>query len=40
MIMRKEPSLKVRMIAQQAGMVVLLALMAFVIFNDIIATLF
>lgn len=40
MIIRREPSLKVRMIAQQAGMVVLLALMAFVIFNDIIATIF
>lgn len=40
MIIRREPSLKVRMIAQQAGMVLLLALMAFVIFNDIIATIF
>jgi regulator of sigma E protease len=33
-IMRKEPSLKVRMIAQQIGMVLLLLLMAFVIIND------
>jgi regulator of sigma E protease len=40
MIIRREPSLKVRMIAQQVGMVILLALMAFVIFNDIIATVF
>lgn len=31
----KEPSLKFRMIAQQVGMVILLLLMAFVIFNDI-----
>jgi regulator of sigma E protease len=40
MIIRREPSLKVRMIAQQVGMIILLALMAFVIFNDIIATVF
>lgn len=32
----KEPSLKVRMIAQQIGMIILLALMAFVVINDII----
>jgi len=36
----KEPGLKVRMIAQQVGMILLLGLMAFVIFNDIFATLF
>ena len=40
MVIRREPSLKIRMIAQQAGMIILLALMAFVIFNDIIATVF
>jgi regulator of sigma E protease len=36
----REPSLKVRMIAQQVGMVILLSLMAFVLFNDIFSTLF
>jgi len=36
----KEPSLKVRMVAQQVGMVLLLSLMAFVVFNDIFVTLF
>lgn len=40
MVTGKEPSLKVRMIAQQVGMVLLLALMAFVIFNDIFVALF
>ena len=35
-IVRKEPSLKIRMAMQQVGMVVLLAFMAFVIFNDIL----
>ncbi|MFT4605182.1 MAG: regulator of sigma E protease [Rhodothermales bacterium] len=35
-IVRKEPSLKVRMVMQQIGMVVLLAFMVFVIFNDIL----
>jgi len=35
-IVRKEPSLKVRMAMQQVGMVMLLAFMAFVIFNDIL----
>ena len=35
-IVRKEPSLKVRMVMQQVGMVVLLAFMVFVIFNDIL----
>lgn len=34
-IVRKEPSLKVRMTMQQIGMAVLLVFMAFVIFNDI-----
>lgn len=34
-IARREPSVRVRMILQQIGMVVLLAFMAFVIFNDI-----
>ena len=34
-IVRREPSVRERMILQQIGMVVLLALMAFVIFNDI-----
>lgn len=33
-IVRREPSVRVRMILQQIGMVVLLAFMAFVIFND------
>ncbi|MBX3103184.1 MAG: RIP metalloprotease RseP [Bacteroidetes bacterium] len=33
-IIRREPSLKVRMIAQQVGMALLLLLMAFVIVND------
>lgn len=33
-ITRREPSLKLRMILQQIGMVVLLAFMVFVIFND------
>ena len=35
-IVRKEPSLKVRMVLQQVGMVILLIFMAFVIFNDIL----
>ena len=35
-ISRREPSLKLRMALQQAGMVLLLAFMAFVIFNDIL----
>ncbi len=34
-ILRREPSLKVRMITQQAGMLLLLALMAFLVFNDL-----
>ncbi|MEM8559334.1 MAG: site-2 protease family protein, partial [Bacteroidota bacterium] len=34
-ITRREPSVKVRMVAQQVGFVLLLALMVFVIFNDI-----
>ena len=33
-VTRREPSVRVRMIVQQVGMVVLLAFMAFVIFND------
>lgn len=33
-VARREPSLKVRMVVQQVGMVLILALMAFVIFND------
>jgi regulator of sigma E protease len=33
-IVRREPSVRVRMVLQQIGMVVLLAFMAFVIFND------
>lgn len=35
-IVRREPSLRVRMILQQIGMVVLLAFMVFVIINDIL----
>ncbi len=35
-ITRREPSLRVRMALQQIGMVILLALMAFLIFNDIL----
>ncbi len=35
-ITRREPSLKVRMVMQQIGMVLLLGLMAFLIFNDIL----
>jgi regulator of sigma E protease len=35
-IVRREPSLKVRMALQQVGMVILLAFMVFVIFNDIL----
>lgn len=35
-ISRREPSLKLRMAMQQVGMVILLAFMAFVIFNDIL----
>lgn len=35
-ITRREPSLKVRMVMQQIGMVFLLGLMAFLIFNDIL----
>jgi regulator of sigma E protease len=35
-IVRREPSLRFRMISQQVGMVILLAFMAFVIFNDIL----
>ena len=35
-IARREPSLKLRMILQQVGMVLLFAFMAFVIFNDIL----
>ncbi len=35
-IVRREPSLKVRMFMQQAGMVLLLAFMVFIIFNDIL----
>lgn len=35
-ITRREPSLKVRMAMQQVGMVLLLTLMAFLIFNDIL----
>jgi regulator of sigma E protease len=34
-ITRREPSLKVRMVLQQVGMFMLLALMVFLIFNDI-----
>ena len=33
-IVRREPSLKVRMVVQQVGLFLILALMAFVIFND------
>ena len=35
-IARREPSLKIRMALQQVGMVILLAFMVFVIFNDIL----
>ncbi len=35
-ITRREPSLKVRMVTQQIGMVLLLALMTFLIFNDLL----
>lgn len=35
-ITRREPSLRVRMVMQQIGMVLLLCLMAFLIFNDIL----
>lgn len=35
-ITRREPSLKVRMVMQQVGMILLLAFMTFVIFNDIL----
>jgi regulator of sigma E protease len=35
-ITRREPSLRVRMVMQQIGMVVLLAFMTFLIFNDIL----
>ncbi|NNE71117.1 MAG: RIP metalloprotease RseP [Rhodothermales bacterium] len=35
-IVRREPSLKVRMVMQQIGMVLLLVFMVFVIFNDIL----
>lgn len=35
-IVRKEPSLKIRMALQQFGMVILLIFMVFVIFNDIL----
>ena len=35
-IVRKEPSLKIRMALQQVGMVILLIFMVFVIFNDIV----
>ncbi len=35
-ITRREPSLKVRMVLQQVGMVLLLSLMVFLIFNDIL----
>ncbi len=35
-VTRREPSLKVRMVMQQIGMVLLLALMTFLIFNDIL----
>ncbi|GMQ83150.1 MAG: RIP metalloprotease RseP [Rhodothermia bacterium] len=35
-IVRREPSLKLRMVLQQIGMVLLLAFMAFAIFNDIL----
>ncbi len=34
-IVRREPSLKVRMVVQQVGLVLILALMAFAIFNDV-----
>jgi len=35
-IVRKEPSLKIRMALQQVGMMILLAFMVFVIFNDLL----
>ncbi len=35
-VTRREPSLKVRMVMQQIGMVLLLALMTFLIFNDLL----
>lgn len=35
-ITRREPSLRVRMVTQQVGMVLLLTLMAFLVFNDIL----
>jgi len=35
-ITRREPSLKVRMVLQQVGMVLLIGLMVFVTFNDIL----
>ena len=34
-IFRKEPSLKVRMVTQQVGFVLIISLMAFLVFNDI-----
>ena len=39
-VTRREPSLKVRMIAQQVGLLLVLGLMAFVLFNDAIQSFF
>lgn len=35
-ITRRRPSVRVRMVAQQVGMILLLGFMAFLIFNDIL----
>ena len=35
-VTRREPSLKLRMVMQQVGMIMLLVFMAFLIFNDIL----
>ena len=39
-ILRRPPSLRVREVAQQAGLLILLAIMAFVIVNDVVSTMF
>jgi len=38
-VIGKEPSPKVRMIAQQAGMILLLGLMVLILFNDVFSSL-
>jgi regulator of sigma E protease len=35
-VTRRKPSVRVRMVAQQIGMILLLGFMAFIIFNDIL----